>query len=224
MLNSIKQIIIRLLYRRKGLIVDNKSYVNRHMIFSEGFKRGTVIDSNVQIDKMGDGCFIEHATSYGHIELGNFVSISGPGTILHSVNRKIIIGSFSSIAENVSIQEFNHNMSKPTTAAVQLYFFTHRFEDDVVTKGDVILEEDVWVGSNAVILSGVHIGRGAVIAAGSVVTKDVPPYSIVAGVPAKVIKMRFDDKQINKLEESKWWTWDREKILSNKKFFDDAVE
>lgn len=224
MSDYIKQFIIRLLHRRKGLYLDKKSHINRNIRFTEGFERARIVDSNVQVDVIGNGCFIEHATAYGHIELGNYVSISGPGTILHSVTGKIKIGSFSSIAENVSIQEFNHDMRKPTTAAVQLYFFSHNFEDDVTTKGDIVLDEDVWVGSNAVILSGVHIGRGAVIAAGSVVTKDVPAYTIVAGVPAKVIKKRFTDEIIARLEEKQWWNWDLNTILNNKEFFSNAVE
>lgn len=220
MLKNLKQFIIKLLLRRKGLSVDRRSIINRRIQFADSFKHARIIDSNVQIDKIGDGCFIEHTTAYGHIELGNYVSISGPGTILHSVNGKIKIGSFSSIAENVSIQEFNHDMRKATTAAMQLYFFTHRFEDDVVSKGDVVLEEDVWVGSNAVILSGVHIGRGAVISAGAVVTKDVPAYTIVGGVPAKPIKMRFSEETIKLLEETKWWVWTSKEICQNKDFFE----
>lgn len=224
MLGKAKQYIIRLLLRRRGLHIDNRSRINRTVRFAEGFKNAQIIDSNVQIDVIGEGCFVEHATAYGHIELGNYVSISGPGTILHSVTGRIKIGSFCSIAENVSIQEFNHDMSKPTTAAVQLYFFSHNFEDDVTTNGDIVLDEDVWVGSNAVILSGVNVGRGAVVAAGSVVTKDVPAYTVVAGIPAKPLKKRFSDETIRRLEESRWWTWDRKTILENKDFFSNAVE
>ena len=223
MFDCLKQKIVKLIHRRRGLFVDGTSHINRRITFADRFKNAKIIDSNIQLDLIGDGCFIEHTTAYGHIELGNYVSISGPGTILHSVNGKIKIGSFTSIAENVSIQEFNHDMSKPTTAAVQLYFFTHRFEDDVVSKGDVIIDEDVWVGSNAVILSGVHIGRGAVVAAGSVVTKDVPAYSIVAGVPAKILKMRFSEEQIIKLENLQWWSWSKEEIMNHKEFFTNAV-
>ena len=159
---------------------------------------------------------------YGNIELGEFVSISGPGTILHSEVGKITIGSFSSIAENVSIQEFNHNLGRPTTCAVNHMIFKSQ-KRDFVSKGDIEIGEDVWIGSNAVVLSGVKIGRGAVIAAGGIVTKDVPKYAVVGGNPAKLIKMRFDEQQIQLLEESKWWTWKIERILKNKDFFESKV-
>ena len=79
-------------------------------------------------------------------------------------------------------------------------------------KGDIIIGNDVWVAFGATILSGVKIGDGAVVAAGSVVTKDIPPYAIVGGVPAKVIKYRFDDEIIKSLQDIKWWDWDQETI------------
>lgn len=116
----VKKLITRQMLKARGIDIDRHSTINRNVKTTPSFKSAKIINSNMQIDVIGDGCFIEHATGYGHIELGNYVSISGPGTILHSVNGKIRIGSFSSIAENVSIQEFNHDMSKVTTAAVQL--------------------------------------------------------------------------------------------------------
>ena len=72
-------------------------------------------------------------------------------------------------------------------------------------KGDTVIGNDVWIGQNAVILPGVTIGRHCVVAAGAVVTKDVPPYAIVGGIPARIIRYRFSDEQIARLEESKWW-------------------
>ena len=72
-------------------------------------------------------------------------------------------------------------------------------EYEAVSKGDIIVDDDVWIGQNAVILSGVHIGQGAVVAAGAVVSKDVPPYAVVGGVPAKVIKYRFSQEIIDEL-------------------------
>ena len=79
-------------------------------------------------------------------------------------------------------------------------------------KGDIVIGNDVWIGYEAVIMAGVHIGNGAIIAARAVVTKDVPPYTIVGGVPARPIRKRFDEEVIRKLETLKWWDWSVEKI------------
>ena len=76
----------------------------------------------------------------------------------------------------------------------------------------VTIGHDVWIGTRAIVLDGITVGNGAVIAANSVVTKDVPPYAIVAGVPAKIIKYRFNDDKINKLNDSKWWELDLNEI------------
>lgn len=83
----------------------------------------------------------------------------------------------------------------------------------------VVIGNDVWIGGNVVILPGVHIGDGAVLAAGAVVTKDVEPYAIVGGVPAKVIKYRFDENTIDKFLKIKWWDWDIEEIEKNIELF-----
>jgi virginiamycin A acetyltransferase len=82
-------------------------------------------------------------------------------------------------------------------------------------KGDIIIENDVWIGAKSTIMSGVKISNGAVVGGGSVVTKDVPPYAIVAGNPAKIVKMRFTDQQIEDLLEIAWWDWDESKIKEN---------
>ena len=79
-------------------------------------------------------------------------------------------------------------------------------------KGDIVIGNDVWIGYEAVIMAGVHIGNGAIIAARAVVTKDVPPYTIVGCVPARPIRKRFDEEVIQELETLKWWDWSAEKI------------
>ena len=84
-------------------------------------------------------------------------------------------------------------------------------------KGDIIIGNDVWIGYEAVILSGVTIGDGAIIGTRAVVTKDIPPYTIVGGVPAKPIRKRFDDVTIARLLELKWWDWSEERIKTNLK-------
>ena len=82
-------------------------------------------------------------------------------------------------------------------------------------KGDIVIGNDVWIGYEAVILSGVTIGDGAIICTRAVVTKDVPPYTVVGGVPAKPIRKRFDEETIKKLEEIRWWNWKEEQIKKN---------
>lgn len=123
--------------------------------------------------------------SYHNIEVGEHVSIGGGATFLASES-KIIIGNHVMFGPNVTIVSGNHN-----TRVIG------KFMSDVVEKlpeddQDVIIDDDVWVGSNVTILKGCHLYRGCIIAAGAVVNKDIPPYCIAAGVPAKVVKIRFD--------------------------------
>lgn len=82
-------------------------------------------------------------------------------------------------------------------------------------KGDIVIGNDVWIGYEAVVMAGVTIGDGAIIGARAVVTKDVPPYTIVGGVPAREIRRRFSDDVIARLQELKWWDWPAEQIQRN---------
>ena len=82
-------------------------------------------------------------------------------------------------------------------------------------RGDIVVGSDVWIGYEAVILSGVTIGDGAIVGARAVVTKDVPPYTIVGGVPAKPIRKRFSEEDIAQLLELRWWDWPQEKIAAS---------
>jgi acetyltransferase-like isoleucine patch superfamily enzyme len=132
-------------------------------------------------------------------------------------NAKLIIGRFSSIAGNVTIfLGGNHRTDWVTTYPFNV--LNKNFENAIdikghpMTKGDVVIGNDVWIGFGATILSGIKIGNGAVIATQAVVTKDVPPYSIVAGNPATIVKKRFNEKTIAQLEQIAWWNWSTEKI------------
>lgn len=125
------------------------------------------------------------------------------------------IGKFCSIAENVKIfLGGNHNTSFCTTYPFNVLL--NNFSDikgHPMSNGDVIIGNDVWLASDCTIMSGVTIGDGAVVANKSLVTKNVQPYAIVGGIPAKMIKMRFDNDKINKLLEMKWWDWSDEQIV-----------
>lgn len=127
---------------------------------------------------------------------------------------KLYIGQYCSIANNVTfILGGEHNYK-----AISSYPFRKKIlnqNEIYTTRGDIIIDDDVWIGYGAIILSGVHIKKGAVIAAGAVVSKDVPEYSIVGGVPAKVIKYRFQDEIINQLMKFDYSILDREFIKKN---------
>lgn len=123
---------------------------------------------------------------------------------------KLIIGNYVCIASGVIIlMGGNHNHHSQW---ITVYPFADQIETSYEPKGDTIIENDAWIGMNAIIMPGVTIGEGAIVAAGSVVAKDVPPYMIVGGNPAKEIKKRFTDNEIEKLKEMRWFDWEREKI------------
>lgn len=121
------------------------------------------------------------------------------------------IGRFTAIGKNCNINLGQHPTNYLTYHSIFYRKGNWGFHDDWVgniefeTKQPVIIENDVWIGINCIVMGGITIGNGAIVAAGSVVTKDVPPYSIVTGVPAKVIKYRFSEDIIKRLLEIKWW-------------------
>lgn len=129
---------------------------------------------------------------------------------------KLVIGKFCAIAaETRFIMTGDHKLDAISTYPFPI--FGHGWESafnvrDLPVKGDIIVGHDVWFGYDSLVMNGVTIGNGAIIAAGAVVVKDVPAYVIVAGNPAKVVKMRFDDKTVDRLQKIAWWDWSIEKI------------
>ena len=132
------------------------------------------------------------------MRVGNYTY--GGLNVLNCTKNKLIIGSYCSIAKDTAfILGVDHRTTSLSTYPFRKLMLNGGQE--AISKGDIIVGDDVWIGYGAIILSGVHIGQGAVIAAGAVVSKDVPPYAIVGGIPAKVIKYRFSETVCKKLEK-----------------------
>lgn len=133
----------------------------------------------------------------------------------------LTIGKFCSIACGAKFlfNAANHSLGSLSTYPFPIFFEEWGLPPDPTSiaqawdnHGDIVVENDVWIGYEAVILAGVTIRNGAIIAAHAVVTQDVPPYTIVGGLPAKPIRKRFDDETIEALLRLSWWDWEKEKI------------
>ena len=136
------------------------------------------------------------------------------------VGDKLIIGKFCMIASDVKFIMNGANHLTGSLSAYPFAIFGNGWENamdgkNYPQKGDITIGNDVWIGFNSTIMAGVTIGDGAIIAANSTVIKDVEPYSVVGGNPAKEIKRRFSKEVIAKLLELEWWNWDIEKITKN---------
>lgn len=132
---------------------------------------------------------------------------------------RVVIGKYCSIADGVRFVFGEHRLDAVSTFPFKALCFGELAHSEAASKGHIVLGNDVWIGVNAIILSGVKVGHGAAIAAGAVVTNDVPPYAIVGGVPAKVIRYRFTPDQIEALLRIEWWNWPIEKIRENLSLF-----
>lgn len=172
-------------------------------LYSKFFKkvvRGKSI-LNCSIDKTA---MVYSGTQFQDSSLGRYSYV---GYDCEIVNCEI--GCFCSISNGVIIGGAQHPLDRVSTSPV---FYNvaggtgHHLGDLYMPERDrTFIGHDVWIGSRVIIMAGIKIGNGAVIGAGAVVTRDVPPYAIVAGVPAKVLKNRFDDEMIEKMQETKWW-------------------
>ena len=188
--------------RVKGLIdMRIKSLLNKYL-FRKKWKKLNPNNNTFPVGLFNPEIVTVGKWSYGPIDVRSDVK-----------GRKLVIGSFCSIGDQVT---FLLGRDHPTDH-ISTFPFRNKIagEYEAVSKGDIIVEDDVWIGFRSTILSGVTIGRGAIIAAGAVVANNVPPYAIVGGVPARVIKYRFDEKTIQELETIDYDTWNDDFIVSH---------
>ena len=157
---------------------------------------------------------VAHDVKFYQSSLGDYSYI-----MQHSQVMQTSIGKFCSIASFVRLNPGNHPLQRPTSHHMTYRAKQYGFADSDDTAffawreaHPVTIGHDVWIGHNVTVLPGVTVGNGAAIGAGAIVTKDVAKYTVVAGVPAKPIKMRFDDATIAQLEQIKWWHWTRAEL------------
>lgn len=177
--------------------------------------------------------YLKNVVSNSNIEVGDFTIyndfVNDPrdfekNNVLYRYpinGDRLKIGRFCSIACGAKFlfTSGNHTLRSLSTYTFPIFFDEWNLDksricEAGINKGDIELGNDVWVGYEAVIMSGVKIGSGAIIGTRAVVTKDVPPYTVAAGVPAKPIRRRFDDSTIETLEKLRWWDWRDEKLAA----------
>jgi acetyltransferase-like isoleucine patch superfamily enzyme len=169
--------------------------------------------------KVAKGCKIFRSTLSGQVTVARYTSLWGPSIFVSGGGQGVEIGSFCSIAHHVSLQEQFHNSQRTTTYFIERNLL-HQPEsiDALISKGPILIGHDVWIGAGAQVLSGVTIGDGAIVAAGAIVTRDVAPYAIVGGNPARLIRYRFGPNRIAQLIELQWWYWSEDKLLRERAF------
>ncbi|MBB6214490.1 virginiamycin A acetyltransferase [Anaerosolibacter carboniphilus] len=176
-------------------------------------------------------CFIKNIIKNPNIIVGDYTYYDDPANpekfeenVLYHYDffgDRLVIGKFCAIAPRVKfiMNRANHKMKAFTTYPFGLFGNGWEYGipgiEDLPFKGDTVVGNDVWIGMESIIMPGIKIGDGAIIAAKSVVTKDVPPYTIVGGNPATIIKKRFCDDVIELLLKIRWWDWEVEKITEN---------
>ena len=165
-----------------------KRVIRKAKVIFNGYVCDAECGNEINVSK---GCLIDKQS-----QVGSYTFIN-----TNTIVTKAKIGSYCSIGSNVVIGPGEHDLTKVSTSG---RFYNDTYKE--LTKADCIIGNDVWIGTYAIIMRGINVGDGAVIGANSVVTKDVPDFAVVAGVPAKIIKFRFDDDKQNKIKNSNWWS------------------
>lgn len=171
----------------------------------------------------------EQEPTYTMVTFGNMSYIVG-GVIQSSTPAQVhmLVGNYCQIAHNTTFEMgLNHAFSGVTAypfGNVWGYSREDTIKRSLANRQQLIIGHDVWIGGNATIIKGVKIGNGAIIGTNAVVTKDVPPYAIVGGNPAKIIRYRFSPEIIDALDKIKWWYWPLEKVKANRQYMENVEE
>ena len=186
-------------------------------------------------------CYIGNLPGRPNVEIGDYTYYSdnknSPEKFYDHIEHhygflgdKLIIGKFCAIAEGITfiMNGANHRMDGITTYPFNIFACGWEKAAPAIKqlpfKGDTVIGNDVWIGQNVTVMPGVKVGDGAIIAANSTVTKNIEPYAIYGGNPAKLIRKRFNDEKIARLLKLQWWNWDEEKIFDNLEWLTSGVE
>lgn len=174
-------------------------------LFRRKWRKANSHNTTIAANMFSPDCVWVGKETYGAIRVLNW-----------GEEEKLSIGNYCSIAQEVMfVLNADHYTNHISSFPFRTKILGAGLEG--VSKGNITIEDDVWIGYRATIMSGVHIGQGAIVAAGAVVTKDVPPYAIVGGVPAKVLKYRFSEEVVEELKKTDFSRLDREMIQKHKK-------
>ena len=196
-----------MLYEYESLVPEGQVHIEK--MLSE--KPTVHPTSGIRKSLLGSWTDIGPRVTIAESEIGDYTYFAGDASVVYSK-----IGKYCSIASHVRINPGNH----PMWRVMQHHCTYRRVQYGLDTKNDeeffnwrradrVEIDHDVWLGHGVIVMPGIKIGTGAIVGSGAVVTKDIPPYAIAVGVPAKVIKMRFDEDIIGKIMKTCWWDWDR---------------
>ncbi|RYE27961.1 MAG: hypothetical protein EOP42_18185, partial [Sphingobacteriaceae bacterium] len=187
--------------------LTNNCVLKEASVFSSQLANNVNLNAEVVLfsSKLASHVFAGNRTAISNSQIGKYTYLAGNNRIFNTT-----IGAFCSIAENVCIGHAEHPYSHFSTSPLfyksdNAFNTTKFFQQEIDEFAITTIGHDVWIGYNAYIRAGVTIGNGCIIGAGAVVTKDVAPYTIVGGIPAKKIKDRFEAEKINQLEQDQWW-------------------
>lgn len=214
-----ERLVSKLSYPRFAVEVANRILDRQQLVINEGVKIGR--DCKLR----GDITLGPHSSVGDNCELLGDVSVGERSNLNRRVEvvGEVEIGKYGAFARDILFQEKNHVISKP---GMQMRFYNNVLNSKLehTSNGPISVGNDVWVGARAIILSGVSIGDGAVVGAGSIVTDDVEPYSVVAGVPADRVKWRFSEEIREKLLKLEWWNLPEDVLQQNSQFFNQPIK
>jgi virginiamycin A acetyltransferase len=215
---ALEKVLIKSGYPRPshGLVNAFASTTNLSVAESAQVSRNSLLRGDVRLDadaSIGTGCEL-----VGDVAIGEGTNVEPDCEFVGDID----VGKYCAIARKNLFQQQDHQTQKP---AMQMRFYRRVLDSELehVSSGSIDIGNDVWIGTRSKILSGVTIGSGTIVGAGSVVTKDVEPYAVVAGVPARRVRWRFPEAIREKLLDLAWWEWDEETLYRHREFFDSKI-